>query len=406
MDCFRPVDVPTLRLSIALLLLGSPAAQAQVSMPANLLNGIVGRANTIPLTSHMPGGGDLRIGSNQHFLRHLDFSQIAVGGAFGTLISPDVIVQATHRSSRVGDRIVFQTAQGPVSRKVVARRALRRDSMLLRLDEPTEFTGYPIFEKNAFKRVQAYDLEVVALDGEGKAFLRNLNSVASTVHHYASHRFRNYTEPIKSSDSGHPLFYALRNGQLVLLGTHSTGLYASSLNQHDLQRVAWELGSRYRLRFISEQDLLGSSLGRPLVFDSLPKMIDEGDCNFDGEINALDLACVANILERDLVLSSLNTLPGDLAGGGGPAFADFIKLAEHFGEAQASYVEGNINLQGGVDFSDFLELARNFRVSSGEVTGVPEPSTAALTWLLALWLLSMRRAFSIRRTRQVNASRG
>ena len=42
--------------------------------------------------------------------------------------------------------------------------------------------------------------------------------------------------------------------------------------------------------------------------------------------------CAENLTERDELLAQLGLLAGDLDGDGGVAFADFLKLADSFGE--------------------------------------------------------------------------
>ncbi len=120
-----------------------------------------------------------------------------------------------------------------------------------------------------------------------------------------------------------------------------------------------------------------------------------GDCNGDGAVDALDLACVATIEERDIVLAALNTLPGDLNGNGDVAFADFLVLSASFGNATKTlYTEGNIDLMNGVAFADFLVLSANFGTTpaaGATAAAVPEPSSLLLVSLGALYLLGRRR---------------
>lgn len=119
-----------------------------------------------------------------------------------------------------------------------------------------------------------------------------------------------------------------------------------------------------------------------------------GDCNGDGVIDAADLACVATIEERDTVLATLNTLPGDLNGNGDVAFADFLTLSANFGTDGLNYTEGNIDLAGTVAFADFLILSANFGktpAAGATATAVPEPSSCALLALGALVMWRRRR---------------
>ena len=145
--------------------------------------------------------------------------------------------------------------------------------------------------------------------------------------------------------------------------------------------------------------LLGGSVGVPdnnpilnaLTLEKIEGIVSiVGDCNGDGSLTAEDLACVANIPERDAVLAALNTLPGDLDGVGGVAFPDFLVLAENFGN-EGGYNIGNVDLVGGVAFPDFLILAENFGKTVGQASSVPEPSGAALASLAILALGFLRR---------------
>ena len=113
-------------------------------------------------------------------------------------------------------------------------------------------------------------------------------------------------------------------------------------------------------------------------------MILAGDCNGDGSIDALDLDCIATLEERDAVLGSIGTLPGDLDGNGDVAFPDFLALSANFGQA-GTYVQGDIDMSGDVAFADFLVLSANFG-NSPAVAAVPEPS--GLIVLSSLLLLS------------------
>jgi len=97
-----------------------------------------------------------------------------------------------------------------------------------------------------------------------------------------------------------------------------------------------------------------------------PAPVEEiaGDCSGDNVLDASDLVCVSDIQERDVVLDSIDSLPGDLDGDGMVAFSDFLILSNNFGTDETSYSEGNIDLQGGVDFADFLALSNNFGQST------------------------------------------
>ena len=123
----------------------------------------------------------------------------------------------------------------------------------------------------------------------------------------------------------------------------------------------------------------GDVLRGSVQYGEIPIAVAGGDCNGDGVVNANDLACAADIAERDLVLAALNTLPGDLNGNGDVAFADFLVLADNFGQSGVGYPAGDIDLEGTVAFADFLALADNFGKTPGAVAAaVPEPSPLVL----------------------------
>ena len=166
-----------------------------------------------------------------------------------------------------------------------------------------------------------------------------------------------------------------------------------------------EQGAAYTLELIAADDELNVTLGgsRVGVPDNNPilnvftlEKIDAivvdvpGDCNGDGVLDATDLACIADVSQRDIIVEGLNLLQGDLDGEGGVAFADFLILSANFGQP-GGYVDGNIDLsEDGVGFSDFLIMSANFGQSGP--AAVPEPGTmiSALIGFLALGVLRRR----------------
>ena len=115
-----------------------------------------------------------------------------------------------------------------------------------------------------------------------------------------------------------------------------------------------------------------------------------GDCNYDGLLNASDLDCVATLAVRNLVLESLNALPGDLNGDSSVDFDDFLVLLDNFGDESAiRYTQGDINLVGGVEFDDFLLLSSNYQSASGAIA-VPEPNGTIMMWLVLFGALLPR----------------
>jgi hypothetical protein len=127
-----------------------------------------------------------------------------------------------------------------------------------------------------------------------------------------------------------------------------------------------------RLRFAT---VGGDLLDGSVLYASISGETPLGDCNSDGILSAADLSCVATIPERDAVLGSIPSLPGDLDGDGAVAFADFLTLSGNFGEDKPAYADGNIDLAGSIEFADFLILSSNFgQTPAGAAAAVPEPT--------------------------------
>jgi hypothetical protein len=60
-------------------------------------------------------------------------------------------------------------------------------------------------------------------------------------------------------------------------------------------------------------------------------------------------------------------LPGDIDSDGEVAFADFVILAEHFGQSEVTRAEGDLDGDGAVTFADFVILADNFGRQASDV---------------------------------------
>lgn len=118
-----------------------------------------------------------------------------------------------------------------------------------------------------------------------------------------------------------------------------------------------------------------------------------GDCNEDGDVNAADLGCVATVEQRNQVLATLNTQPGDLDGDGQVNFSDFLTLSANFGDpTMAAYTDGDVDLSGVVAFPDFLLLAENYtQVSASNQSAVPEPSGGIMAGFFAVLSTLIRR---------------
>ena len=83
--------------------------------------------------------------------------------------------------------------------------------------------------------------------------------------------------------------------------------------------------------------------------------------------------------------------PGDTNLDGAVDFADFLMLAEHFGE-QGDWSAGDSNFDGIVEFADFLQLANNFE-GQAIAASVPEPASFSI----AVGMLFISAFFRLRR---------
>ena len=126
------------------------------------------------------------------------------------------------------------------------------------------------------------------------------------------------------------------------------------------------------------------------------------DCTGDGLLMADDLDCASTIEQRDRVLSSINSVAGDLDGDRSVNFSDFLTLSRNFGTANTSYAAGNIDLVGGVGFPDFLTLSRNFGFDDNTtIATVSEPGAESVYAIAFVFCLSLTR-FHCRTSRNRN----
>lgn len=125
------------------------------------------------------------------------------------------------------------------------------------------------------------------------------------------------------------------------------------------------------------------------------------DANFEGTFDEFRIYDYA--LSPDEVLGSSEAGPdelvvsegiaGDVDGNGKVEFADFLILAENFGQpADPAGCCGDIDGNGEVAFADFLILAENFGKMVGQAgSAVPEPSGMAVLVILGLSLVDWNR---------------
>ncbi len=113
------------------------------------------------------------------------------------------------------------------------------------------------------------------------------------------------------------------------------------------------------------------------------------DINGDGTV---DLADHQHWVEDD---QFANTFLGDADLNKTVEFADFVALADSFGQ-RGGWAEGDFDGNGKVEFPDFVLLAENFGDTRAAAAAVPEPNSVML---LALGLVGVRLNFHRRRDR-------
>ena len=80
------------------------------------------------------------------------------------------------------------------------------------------------------------------------------------------------------------------------------------------------------------------------------------------------------------ILDAVGIIAGDLDLNGQVEFADFLKLADSFGDSTKGgiYANGDLDLNGEIEFADFLQLSGNFGQEAGGASAVPEPASLPL----------------------------
>jgi len=141
---------------------------------------------------------------------------------------------------------------------------------------------------------------------------------------------------------------------------------------------------------VSNAQDLSFGLFDNLIVTSVSAPADPLDCNGDGSVDAMDVACATGATLGD-TLSAAGFLGGDLNLDGEVNFPDFLILSTNFGDATAGgvYANGDIDLDGTIGFPDFLALSANFGQAAGAAS-VPEPGGLTLG-LFAIGLLAIRR---------------
>lgn len=142
-----------------------------------------------------------------------------------------------------------------------------------------------------------------------------------------------------------------------------------------------------------------NAASRPVLTLSYELQVSPFDCNGDGllDVNDLSCSCDAGATELDSLLHALGLVRGDLDGNGVVAFADFLVLAERFGQP-GGYTDGDLDCNGQVAFADFLILAENFSENFGSsfavqarqhggLAAVPEPTSVTLFIMGMLWIV-------------------
>ncbi len=93
------------------------------------------------------------------------------------------------------------------------------------------------------------------------------------------------------------------------------------------------------------------------------------------------------------------TLPGDADLNGQVNTADFMALADNFGQPNALWAQGDFNYDGTVNALDFNAIATEFGQSLASpaisATLVPEPAISALASLACAWIWPARKRFSM-----------
>ena len=128
---------------------------------------------------------------------------------------------------------------------------------------------------------------------------------------------------------------------------------------------------------ISTEILNGDGVFDALDIDDLTDAIGSSDSVFD-----LDGNGSVETTDRDMLITDVfQTTPGDTNLDRQVNFADFLVLADRFGQA-GGWSDGDFDGDGQVAFTDFLALSANF--GTAQPVSVPEPSAHLLAYGLVI----------------------
>lgn len=186
-----------------------------------------GRGAGIDIFSRYSPAGPSVWGEN--YTRRLDFSGVAWDDRRTlTLVSPSHVVMAAHYERPVGSKAVFHDRKGkPHVRTVTAiARVQGMDLSVGLLDAPVPVRYYRVLPPSTGYAQALPGCLVVVTDQHRRAFVHEVRSVTGHVIGYrnpdASRGIVLLTKSLVAGDSGNPAFL-LVGGELVLVGTHTTG---------------------------------------------------------------------------------------------------------------------------------------------------------------------------------------
>ena len=126
-----------------------------------------------------------------------------------------------------------------------------------------------------------------------------------------------------------------------------------------------------------------------------------GDFNGDGLVDSTDITLFGTTLHGAgadaTTIADYNALalPGDINGDGTVNFTDLLTLAQHYGQAGATWNTGDVNDDGHVGFDDLLALAQHYgqTLSALSLATVPEPALLRVTLVLPILMRRRRSRF-------------